>query len=236
MTAPTTTNAAAPRLDLYDAIHKALRLFMTDTLVRIGRLDAADAAETGAALDQLGELLEACRSHVEKEDKFVHPAIEARRPGETARIAAEHVRHLDAIAELEAEAATLRAWPTASATLRLYRHLARFVGENFEHMAVEESEHNPTLWAVCSDAELLDVHQRIVASIEPAQMAGVLRWMLPALTPAERAAMLGEMRPQMPAPAWQGVLDIARRHLDDGAWAKLTRALGLPPVPGLVGA
>ncbi len=236
MTTPATAHAAAPRLDLYDAIHKALRLFMTDTLMRIGRLDTADGAETAAALDQLAELLEACRSHVEKEDKFVHPAIEARRPGETARIAAEHVNHLDAIAELEAEAVTLRAWPTVSAAQRLYRHLARFVGENFEHMAVEESQHNPTLWALYTDAELLDIHHRILASIDPVQMAGVLRWMLPALCPAERAGMLGDMRSQMPAPAWQGVLDIARRHLDDGAWAKLARALGLPPAPGLVDA
>ena len=30
------------------------------------------------------------------------------------------------------------------------------------------------------------------------------------------------------------VLDLVRSVLDDTAWAKLARALGLPPVPGLV--
>ena len=224
--------AAAPRVDLYTAIHKALRLFMSDTLARVGRLDTGDGSELNATLLQLNALLEACRSHVAKENTFVHTAIEARRPGGSERIAGEHADHLDAIAALEAEAAALRALPTAPAALRLYRHLARFVGENFEHMHVEETVHNAALWAAYSDTELLEIHHRILASIEPLEMALVLRWMVPALSPAERAAMLGEMQQQMPPEAMRGVLDVVRPHLDAQAWAKLARALNLPPVPG----
>ena len=67
-------------------------------------------------------------------------------------------------------------------------------------------------------------------------MALVLRWMVPAMAPAERAAMLGAMQQEMPPEALRGVLDIVRPHLNDSAWAKLARALGIPPVPGLVGA
>jgi hemerythrin-like domain-containing protein len=226
--------AAAPRVDLYAAIHKALRLFMNDTLARVGRLDHDDPVDLNAALAQLQSLLDACRSHVAKENEFVHTAIEARRPGASERVGSEHAEHLDAIAGLEAEAVALRALPTAAAAQRLYRHLARFVGENFEHMHVEESAHNGMLWSAYSDAELLEIHQRILASIEPDEMALVLRWMVPALTPAERAAMLGEMQKQMPPEAMRSVLDIVRPHLDDTAWAKLARALRIPPVPGLV--
>lgn len=225
---------AAPRLDLYATIHKALRLFMHDTLTRVGRLDATDGDEVDAVLGQVQALLDACRSHVAKENAYVHAAIEARRPGQSARIADEHVGHLEAIAALEAESAALRALPTAGAALRLYRHLARFVGENLEHMHVEETQHNAALWAAYSDAELMQVHERIVASIPPAEMAALLRWMLLAITPAERAEMLGGMRLGMPPDAFTGVLDMARACLDDTAWAKLTRALGVPPVPGLV--
>lgn len=225
---------AAPRVDLYAGIHKALRLFMNHTLARVGCLDHDDPVDLNATLAQLQSLLEACRSHVIKENKFVHTAIEARRPGTCERIGSEHADHLDAIAALEAEAASLRALPTAAAAQRLYRHLARFVGENLEHMHAEESVHNSVLWAEYSDAELLEIHHRILASIDPAEMALVLRWMVPALTPAERAAMLGEMQQQMPPEAMRSVLDIVRPHLDDSAWAKLARALDIPPVPGLV--
>jgi hemerythrin-like domain-containing protein len=226
--------ATAPRIDLYAAIHKALRLFMNDTLARVGQLDHDDVVEVGATLAQVQSLLEACRSHVAKENKFVHTAIEARRPGSTERVGSEHDEHLDAIAGLESEVVALRALPTAGAALRLYRHLARFVGDNFEHMHVEESAHNSALWSAYSDAELLDIHHRILASLEPAEMALVLRWMVPALTPAERATMLGEMQMQMPPEAMRAVLDIVRPHLDDNAWAKLARALNIPPVAGLV--
>jgi hypothetical protein len=221
---------AAPRVDLYASIHKALRLFMGDTLARVGRVDTDDGAELAATLDQLQALLAQCRSHLDKENRYVHTAIEARRRGESARIADEHVEHLESIAALEADAAALRALPTAAAAFRLYRRLARFVGENLEHMDVEETLHNAALWAAYSDAELLEIHQRILASIEPAEIGRVLRWMLPAMTPAERAVMLAELPPPLRAAA----IEIARPHLDDAAWAKLARALGMPPVPGLV--
>lgn len=232
-TAPAKTVAAAPRVDLYSGIHKALRLFMTETLLRVGRLDTADADELAKTLSQLRSLLELCRSHVAHENEFVHAAIEARRPGASQRIAAEHVEHLDAIAALEAEVAALAALPREPAAQRLYRHLARFVGENFEHMHVEETAHNAALWSLYSDAELNEIHQRILAAVDPAEMGLVLRWMVPAMSPAERAGMLGEMQRQMPPEAMRGVLDTVRPHLDDTAWGKLARALNVPIAPGL---
>jgi hemerythrin-like domain-containing protein len=232
-TAPAKAAPTAPRVDLYSGIHKALRLFMTDTLLRVGRLDTGDADELAATLAQLRALLELCRSHVAHENEFVHAAIEARRPGASQRIAAEHVEHLDAIAALEAEVAALAALPREPAAQRIYRHLARFIGENFEHMHVEESSHNATLWSLYSDAELLEIHQRILAAVDPAEMGLVLRWMVPAMSPAERAGMLGEMQRQMPPEAMRGVFDTVRPHLNDSAWGKLARALNLPIAPGL---
>lgn len=222
------TAPAAPRVDLYGAIHKALRLFMTDTLQRVGRLDTDDAAECAATLGQLDALLEACRAHLDKEERYLHPAIEARRAGASARIAGEHEEHLRAIAALQAQTVALRALPGAAAAARLYRQLAGFVADNLVHMEVEESQHSAALWAAYSDAELQEIHQRILASIEPAEMASVLRWMVPALSPAERAGMLGQMQRELPPEAMRGVLRTVRPHLDDAPWAKLVRALNLP--------
>lgn len=232
--AATTKMSIAPRVDLYGSIHKGLRLFMSDTLAKVGSLDLADAAELAATLAQVQDLLDLCRSHLDHENQFVHTAIEARRPGVTSRIAGEHEQHLDAIAALEADAAALRALPGSAAAHRFYRHLALFVAENFEHMNVEETTHNAALWAAYSDDELGAIHQRLVAAVAPSEMALVLRWMVPAMSPAERAAMFGAMQVQMPREALQALLDIVRPHLQDTGWAKLTRALGLQPAPGLV--
>ena len=228
------SKSALPRVDLYAPIHKALRLFMIDTLGRVGWLDVSDAAEVSTTLAQVQGLLDLCRSHLEHENAFVHTALEARRPGATLRIAGEHEEHMDAIAALEGDAAALRALPTAAAAHRFYRHLALFVADNFEHMNVEETAHNAALWATYSDQELLAIEQRLVASIEPAEMAVVLRWMVPAMAPAERAEMLRAMQQEMPAQALQGVLDVVRPQLNDTAWGKLARALRIQPAPGLV--
>lgn len=226
---PASVAAAAPRLDLYGPIHKALRLFMTDTLQRLGRLDTDDAAETGATLAQLDVLLGACRMHVEKENRYLHTAIEARRPGASTRVADEHVGHLDAIAALEAETAALRALPSAPAAARLYRHLATFVADNLVHMELEEQQHNAALWTLYDEAELEEIHQRILASIEPAEMmTTVLRWMVPALSPAERAGVLGNLQRKLPPEAMRDVLETVRPHLDAAGWTKLARALNLP--------
>lgn len=110
------------------------------------------------------------------------------------------------------------------------RRFAAFVAHNFEHMAVEESRHNQALWAAYTDAELMEIHGRILASIAPREMSETLRWLIPALSPAERALLIGGL----PAPVQPAVLASARTLLNDSAWAKLCRALDQPSVPGLV--
>lgn len=219
-----------PRFDIYALIHKALRLFMTDTLRRLSRLDLGDAQDLAAGLDQLDALLDAASRHLQHENDFIHPAIEARSSGLSHRIAAEHREHLDAIAMLRMQAAALRAEPAAPEAHRLYRQLATFIAENFEHMDVEETRHNQALWATYSDAELQAIEGRILAGIGPQEMSLWLRWLLPALNPGERAQLIAGM----PAEAQAPVLASARALLDESAWAKLCRALGQAPVPGLV--
>jgi len=223
---PASSAAREPaRLDIYAPIHRALRLFMTDTLARVGALDVADPREVATVLEQLDALLELCRHHALLENRFVHPALEAAQPGASRRIDGEHVHHFEAIAALQADAAALRALPGAAAALRLYRQLALFVAENFVHMHAEETVHNPVLWAGYDDAAIAQLEQRIVAEVGPEQGALVLRWMTPALPPAERAARYVAMRAVIPPGAFVNLLDIARGALDARGWAKLSAAL-----------
>ncbi len=220
---------SSPRFDIYAPIHKALRLFMTDTLHSLSRMDLGDPQDLAAGLDRLETLLEAACRHLQHENDFIHPAIEEHSTGASHRIAAEHREHLEAIATLRAQAVALRAGPGPAAAHRLYRQLAAFIAENFEHMDVEETRHNQALWAAYDDAELQAIEGRILASIGPQEMGLWLRWMLPAFNPAERAQLIAGLPDEVRAP----VLGQARTLLDDVAWAKLCRAVGHAPVPGL---
>lgn len=219
---------AATRADLYAPIHKALRHFMSDTLHRLGVLDVDDATEMREALGQLDALLGVMRGHLEHENAFVHPAIEARAPRTSDRVALDHVEHGHAIDALREEAEALREAPPARRALlalRLYRHFALFVAENLQHMHHEETVHNAALWAHYSDAELHALHERLLASLTPAEMMEVARWMLPALPPAERAGLMLGLRAQLPAPAFDGLHRAVAARLDDVARGKLERAL-----------
>lgn len=228
---------AQVRFDMYTGIHKALRLAMGQTLAALGAMDPADAASRDAVLGELRGLLHILRGHVEHENTHVHTAIEARAPGQSAALAAEHVDHITALASLELRAAAVQACPEgehAALALLLYREFALFVADNLVHMAEEESRHNALLWALYSDEELLQIHDRLVGSIPPQEMAQIARYMVPGLSHPERVALFQGLRASAPEPAVQALLEVAQSRLGLQDWTRLTRALGLPQVPGLV--
>jgi hypothetical protein len=224
--------AQAPRFDMYTGIHKALRALMADTLLAVGRMDVDDELELAQVSQRAIELLEFCGSHLRHENEFVHPAIEARAPGASGAIAHDHGHHEEHIARLIVAAGALRGMAPASrpaAALDLYRQLALFVADNFQHMNVEETAHNAVLWARYTDAELVEVHGALLASIPPQEMMFTARWLIPFMNPAERTAVVGDMRAHAPAPAFAALIDVVRPHLSDREWVKLADSLGLPP-------
>jgi hypothetical protein len=217
-----------PRFDIYQIIHKGLRAAMTDALLAAGRLDARDAREVTSTVIQVNALLDFCDLHLAKENTFVHPAMEARSPGSTRRIANEHVDHEASIVRLRRLVDALARAPLTSreaAAHDLYLELTLFVGENFVHMHEEETSHNAVLWDCYTDAELAAIEGAIKAALTPGQMQYGIRWMLPSMTPAQRARMLTEIREMAPPPVFEGVLAAARALLDAEGMRKLEAAL-----------
>lgn len=221
--------ASTRRYNLYAIIHKALRAQMSEALTEAGRTDWADVAERAQTLSTVGQLLDACRSHLEHEGQFIHTAMEQRRPGSSTHTATDHRGHLREIAELSALCDTIATTPDAAtrelSAEQLYRKLARFVAENYEHMEVEESANNAVLWAEYSDAEIHAIEHALVASIPPEEMMGTLRWMLPYANHVERSTMLSGMRQQAPAEAFAGVMAMIRPLLRGNDHHKLELAL-----------
>jgi hypothetical protein len=223
--------AATPRFDIYRPIHKALRAFMSDTLVTVGRMDPDDDHDVAVALEQTRSLLTILTVHLEHENQFVHTAMEARRPGSTVDTAHDHVEHECALAKLHGlvdDVARAAGAERATAGLRLYRRLAVFVAENLEHMNVEESDNIAVLWAEYTDEEIMAIEHAIVSHVPPAAMATVARWMMAGLNHNERVTLLQGMRQGAPAEVFEGVLAIARANLGTRDWTKLAGALDLP--------
>jgi hypothetical protein len=96
---------------------------------------------------------------------------------------------------------------------RLYFQLALFVAENFEHMHIEEIEHNAVLWSAFSDEELLDIEGCIVASIPPAESTRLMAWMLPNIEHSARVQLLAVAQQFAPRDVFEGLLALARAQL-----------------------
>jgi hypothetical protein len=223
-----TENNAAPRPDLYAFVHKGLRTFLSDTLNRCGRMDATDEADVAETLAQVRALVELCRAHLNKEEDYLHRAIEARRAGAARQTIDDHAGHLQAFEDIEADVRAVeqsQGAKRAAAAKRLYRYLALFVAENLEHMHIEETENNEVLWATHTDEELLALQKQLVGSIPPPEMQRFLRWMIPAMAPAERALMLGGMKQNAPGEVFTMTMMGLKPHLGERDWNKLMAAL-----------
>lgn len=221
------SSTAASRMDIYRGIHKAVRAYMCDTLTMLGRLDIDDRQDVAAAVAQVRGLAIFCAGHLAHENQFVHPAVEARRPGSSDMTTEDHSHYVEAHAlatALEQASGESR----ATAVAELQRFLAQFVAENLTHMNVEESWNNAVLWETHSDAELIAIEQAIVGSPSPDELAICLHWMITGMNPAERRDLLAGIRQTAPAPAFEGVLALARDCLGARDWNKLATALAQP--------
>ncbi len=228
ITKPGTMIPAKARPDLYLFAHKGLRAFLGDTLNRCGRMDTGDSNEVTQTLAQVRELLAICRAHLDKEEYYLHPAMEARRAGSAMHTAEDHAEHLRSFENLAASVRNVeqaKGDERHGAALHLYREFALFVADNLEHMHTEEIENNTVLWATHSDAELLALQKQLVSSIPPAEMAVFLRWMIPAMSAPERAALLTGIKQNAPAEAFSATMGNLKPHLAERDWYKLMAAL-----------
>jgi hypothetical protein len=182
------------------------------------------------AITQVRSLLEICREHLFVENQFIHPAMEARRPGSACVTAKDHVHHEEAFERLEAQLLAVEcssADNRKAVLLLLYRMLALFVADNFQHMNVEEIDNSRVLWSAYTDAELEKIHKSILAAVPPALMRENIRWMLPNIPHVDRVNMLFGVRHSLPDPAFQNILNLVKNNVRPQDWTKLKGALDL---------
>ena len=222
------TDQTKTRFDMYMPVHKGLRAFMTEVLITVGRIDPEDAVGVEETVEAVRNLLEICRGHLFAENQFVHTAMEARLPGSASSTASEHVTQEGVLEEIDgAILAVERSSGTERriALLKLYRALALFVADNFQHMHVEETSNNEALWSCYTDDELQAIHRRILNSIEPRKMNAFLRWILPSVDHPVRFAMLAEMQKAMPEVVFEQLLSTIQPLLNEKDWKKLEAGL-----------
>lgn len=218
------------RFDMYRDIHKGIRLAVFSYVNELGSSDLSSKetlARLRVGLDELVELLE---SHAKHEDAHVTPVLARIAPELTESLVNDHHAY-DAMltkARYGFLACALATGAERSERAHaLYMELSSFTAAYLNHMQREEEEANRALWAAFDDAQLIELHDQLIASIPPAEMAQSLPWILRGANLDTRAAMLSNMRAHAPAPVFEGVLGMARAVLSRADVLALEQRLDL---------
>jgi iron-sulfur cluster repair protein YtfE (RIC family) len=199
------------RWDLYGPIHKGLRFAHAEMLKGLGR---ADFTTPDATMVALRFHLNLCAKHLAHEERYIHPALEARLTGATGEIERQHEEHREDFERLERAMAAVERAPQearAAAGRQLYLTFSSFVAADFLHMQEEETIFYPQLCALFSDAELMAMEMEIVHSLTPAENIAYLRLMVPAMNGAERRAFLTGVKNAAPPAVFQVIVTEAVR-------------------------
>lgn len=232
-TAGTATRLHAPgtfrivAVDLYRDIHNGIRSELFALTEEAGRLDATDHGDRGALAAHLASVVGLLVSHAAHEDTAVQPAIERHLPVLAEQIAADHEALEVRIQGLAAVADELAGGASRRDVQELYVDLAAFTSSYLAHQDLEERAVMPALDDAIGVDAVLTIHQAIIGSIPPDEMAQSLAIMLPAMNVDDRAELLGGMKAGAPAEVFQGVWSLAGSVLTARDLAAVGARLGI---------
>ena len=231
MKSPQTIPQQIERFDMYTQVHKGLRAFMVDTLTAVGRIDPGNEEEVADGIVRTRALIDVCGDHLNHEERFIHPAMEGKRPGSSSVTSNDHVHHQEAFERLTSDVFILEHSASIAgrrnALSKLYLTLSLFVAENFQHMHVEETDNAVTLWELYTDEQLAAIHTALVSAVAPERMVVYLRWMIPSMSHPERIRLLKGIEATAPRQVFEGVLQVAESRLSPEDWSKLADGIGL---------
>lgn len=233
MTLIATTTANTPlrlvAVDLYRDIHKGIRSELFALTEKAGNLDPNDRTDRADLSAHVDRVVDVLVSHAAHEDEFVQPAIERHLPDLAEQVEDDHHRleaRIALLAEQAADAVDTPGNPRWHAH-RLYVELASFTSAYLGHQDLEERVIMPALEDVIGPEANLAIHQAIVGSIPPEEMAKSLAMMLPAMNVEDRTELLGGMKAGAPAEVFAGVWGLAGSVLEPRDVDALATRLGV---------
>jgi uncharacterized protein (DUF1330 family) len=225
----TSRSGAAPLadvgVDVYREVHKGIRhgLFRASELA--GHVDPFDEHALSAAHGMVEDLLHLLDVHAQHEDEFFGPLIGRHLPALAVQLQYEHAE-LDALTvEIREQLATFARFAGDDRRLRQHRlhlTLSEFTARYLLHQTTEEVDVLPALNRAAGLDELVEASNELVAAIDPVDMDGYMRLIVPAANPMDLAELYGGMREGAPAEAFDAMLDLARRDLEPSGFTRLT--------------
>jgi iron-sulfur cluster repair protein YtfE (RIC family) len=201
--------------DIYRNIHKGIRAELFGVTGAAGSVDPQDERAVGALTQRVRGLVTLLDGHAAHEEQFLTPLIQRQSGSLASAITDDHGALEGQIHQLASALETLPSGGPARrlAVHRFYLGVASFTSAYLEHQAAEELDVMPALATGYTVGELSKVNDAIVSHIPPEAMAASLSLLLPAMNVEDRTEMLAGVKASAPAPAFAGILGIARSVL-----------------------
>lgn len=216
------------RYNIFNQIHKGLRAMLFETALHLQHANFQDEDEAEQAIEKVKLVVRTFDDHAHHEDHFVLPAIAEYEPSVVDAFEQEHVQDLKLGQQL---LDSLQALDYASPAVKpemgieVNRSFIAFMVFNLTHMAKEEDVINKLLWRYYSDAELLNLNQKIVASLSPWSAENGSTWMMRGLNNTEISIWLKGVQAMAPEPVFLQLLQIAEKELPEERFQFLADSL-----------
>jgi len=217
------------RYNMFNQIHKALRVLLYDTGVLISQTDFDNPLQADMVAERLNQLLDLFINHADNEDRMVLPLLQEYEPGVVSAFEQEHVTDHALVQRLKGFLMALAYAISSQAKTELGASLTtayiEFMIFNLQHMQKEETVLNKLLWQYYSDEELGGVNQKIVSSIPVDEVAVASQWMMKALSNHEITSWLRTVERNAPEHVFRSLLATAEKELDQNRYRVIVEGL-----------
>lgn len=217
------------RINIFNQIHKGLRAALYETALSLQQADFTSEQEAEESLNKVKEVIMLFDEHANKEDHYILPALAAYEPSVVDAFEKEHLTDIALAGKLsdtvDAFHSLLKAGERADAGKKINIDFVEFMVFNLNHMAKEEDIINNLLWRYYSDADLLQIQQRIVQDTPAWLQDFYSKWMLKGINNAEAAMWLRAVERSAPEVVYKTLFAKAEQELSNTRYKKLVETL-----------
>src|ERR1700759_4882484 len=207
------------RFNSFLFVHKGLRAMLYDASLTLQQTDFSMSAEAEKALTKVDNVLFVFDRHAHHEDSFVNPMVEKFDPELAHAFEKEHVedhrlgnclKNLLTIFEN-----ALLPEEKAICGSAIIKSFTEFLVFNLQHMAKEEHLLNQALWKHYTDEQIMEMNNKLVASIPPQEMQNVARWMLRGVSTTDAIQWLKGVKHSAPAFVFNNLMHMVQEEFSE---------------------
>lgn len=200
-----------------------------DTSLTLQQTYFGEVEEAETALEKVRIAVDVFDKHADHEDHFVLPAIQQYEPSLVDAFEQEHEKD-HALSErlrglLTVYNHAIKTEVKIETGHAINKAFIEFMIFNLEHMAKEEAVLNKVLWRYYSDAEIMAISQRIIASISPEETVVTSAWMMRGMSNTEISAWLKAVEKNAPEQVFTQLFSIAEKELPNDRFRKVLENL-----------